>query len=48
MGLRDEFADALDSIRDFHFNATRVSQECLFGLFLAPGSATIPFTVDSE
>jgi hypothetical protein len=26
MGLRDEFADAVDGIRDFQFHATRVSQ----------------------
>ena len=28
MGLRDEFADAVDGVRDFQFRATRVSQGC--------------------
>ena len=30
MGLKDEFADALDAIRDFNFHATSVSE----GIFL--------------
>ena len=45
MGLKDEFADALDAIRDFNFHATNVSEgiylvivlclwECHHGVFL--------------
>ena len=30
MGLKEEFADALDAIRDFNFHATSVSE----GIFL--------------
>ena len=30
MGLKDEFADALDSIRNLRFHATRVSQGIFF------------------
>ena len=33
MGLRDEFADAVDSIRDLQFHATRVSTRSIIESF---------------
>lgn len=44
MGLRDEFADAVDSIRDLQFHATRVSKRSIIESFFVSFSTPCLFT----